>query len=164
MSVSNLQAYAMSQGITKSYDSMTQAEQATLRYNYLLSVSKDAQGDFARTSDSLANQLRIAKLNITDLGSSIGQTLIPAAQGAVSNLNGMIGELKNAFTEGGFAGLAGALGNVLSEIITQIASQLPNIVNMGVQIIQSLITGIQNNLPQIALSVVQIASSLVNGF
>lgn len=62
MSVANLEAYALTQGITKQYKEMSQAEQATLRYNYLMSVSADAQGDFARTSDSLANQLRIAKL------------------------------------------------------------------------------------------------------
>ena len=36
MSVANMEAYAMAQGIDKAYSSMTQAEQATLRYNYLL--------------------------------------------------------------------------------------------------------------------------------
>ena len=50
MSVANLQAYAMAQGISKAYSKMTQQEQALLRYNYLLSVTADAQGDFARTS------------------------------------------------------------------------------------------------------------------
>lgn len=43
MSVANMEAYAMAQGIDKAYSSMTQAEQATLRYNYLLSVSADAR-------------------------------------------------------------------------------------------------------------------------
>lgn len=50
MSVANMEAYALSQGITKSYSSMTQAEKTTLRYNYLMSVTSDQQGDFARTS------------------------------------------------------------------------------------------------------------------
>ena len=61
MSVTNLEAYALSQGINKSWNEMSQAEQTLLRYNYLMSVSSDAQGDFARTSDSLANQVRIAQ-------------------------------------------------------------------------------------------------------
>ena len=61
MSVANLEAYAMAQGIDKSYDSMTQAEQVMLRYNYLLSVTGDAQGDFARTSGSFANQQKLLK-------------------------------------------------------------------------------------------------------
>ena len=55
MSVANLEAYALTQGITKSYNAMSQAEQVMLRYNYLVSVTADAQGDFARTSNSLAN-------------------------------------------------------------------------------------------------------------
>ena len=50
LSVANLQAYALSQGITKSWQSMTQAEQVMLRYNYLLSLTTAQSGDFARTS------------------------------------------------------------------------------------------------------------------
>ena len=49
MSVANLEAYALSQGITKSYQAMSQSEQAILRYNYLINATKNAQGDFART-------------------------------------------------------------------------------------------------------------------
>ena len=50
MSVANLEAYALSQGITESWQSMTQAEQVMLRYNYLMQASSQQQGDFARTS------------------------------------------------------------------------------------------------------------------
>ena len=53
MTVANLQAYALSQGITKSWQSMTQAEQAMLRYNYIMSATSQQQGDFARTSGRL---------------------------------------------------------------------------------------------------------------
>lgn len=53
MSVANMQAYALSQGITKSWQSMTQAEQVMLRYNYLMSATSAQQGDFARTSGKL---------------------------------------------------------------------------------------------------------------
>lgn len=77
MSVANLQAYALSQGITKAYNSMSQVEQATLRYNYLMSVTADAQGDFADTSDSLANQQRILALQIENAKGAIGQALYP---------------------------------------------------------------------------------------
>lgn len=50
LSVANLEAYALSQGITESYQSMTQAEQAMLRYNYIMAATSQQQGDFARTS------------------------------------------------------------------------------------------------------------------
>ena len=50
LSVANLQSYALSQGITKSWQSMTQAEQVMIRYNYLMQATSAQSGDFARTS------------------------------------------------------------------------------------------------------------------
>ena len=79
MSVVNLEAYAMANGITKSYQEMAQAEQATLRYQYIMSATADAQGDFADTSDSFANQQRILKLELESLAAEIGQDLLPIA-------------------------------------------------------------------------------------
>lgn len=76
LSIANLEAYALTKGITKSYNKMTQMEQAQLRYNYLLKVSADAQGDFARTSDSWANQTRVLTLQWDSFKASIGQGLI----------------------------------------------------------------------------------------
>ena len=84
MSVVNLEALAMSMGINKSYNEMTQAEQATLRYQYIMSATADAQGDFANTSDSLANQQRILQLEIQTLAAEIGQDLMPIAQEMLS--------------------------------------------------------------------------------
>jgi len=40
----------------------------------------DAQGDFARTSDGLANSSRVLKAQMADLQVSIGQALLPAVQ------------------------------------------------------------------------------------
>ena len=79
MSVVNLEAFAMANGITKSYQEMAQAEQATLRYQYIMSATADAQGDFADTSDSFANQQRILKLELESLAAEIGQDLLPIA-------------------------------------------------------------------------------------
>ncbi len=60
MTVANLQAFALSRGITKSWQSMTQAEQTQLRYAFLMQQSADAQGDFNRTlQNSFANQKRV---------------------------------------------------------------------------------------------------------
>lgn len=87
MSVANLEAYALSQGITKSYNSMTQAEQALLRYNYLLDVTKDAQGDFARTSDSWANQTRVLAEQWNTFKSVLGSSFIQVLTPVVKALN-----------------------------------------------------------------------------
>lgn len=87
MSVANLEAYALSQGIDKSYNSMTQAEQALIRYNYLLDTTKDAQGDFARTSDSWANQTRVLAEQWNTFKSVLGSSFIQVLTPIIKALN-----------------------------------------------------------------------------
>lgn len=90
MSVANLEAYALSQGITTSYQEMDQASQAMLRYNYLLTVTKDAQGDFARTSDGWANQVRVLQERWNALKASLGQAFIQVLTPVLQMLNKVI--------------------------------------------------------------------------
>lgn len=87
MDVANLQAYALSQGIKTSFSAMSQGEQTVLRYNYLLNATKMAQGDFARTSGSYANQMRVFQANLTAMTVSIGQAVIPLIQAALPWVN-----------------------------------------------------------------------------
>lgn len=93
LSVANLQQYALSQGITKSYNAMTQQEQALLRYNYLLSVTSDAQGDFARTSDGWANQVRILTERFNSLKAAIGKGLIAVLTPVIKVLNNLLAHI-----------------------------------------------------------------------
>lgn len=87
MSVANMEAYAMSQGINKAWKEMTQAEQTMLRYNYLLSVTGDAQGDFARESGTWANQVKILKEQWQEFMGLIGKALIEILLPVVRFLN-----------------------------------------------------------------------------
>ena len=93
MSVANLEAYALSQGITKAYNSMTQQEQAMLRYNYLMSVTADAQGDFARTSDGWANQVRVLTERFNALKATIGKGLIAVFTPVIRVLNALLSKI-----------------------------------------------------------------------
>lgn len=77
MSVTNLESYAMSKGINKQYKDMTQAEQALLRYNYLMSATKDQQGDFAKTSGEYANQQRVFRQNLQQSAATIASAFLP---------------------------------------------------------------------------------------
>lgn len=78
MSVANLEAYALSKGIQTSYQKMNQASQTALRYSYLMSVTKDAQGDFAKTQQGFANQARMMQVNLGDLSQKIMNKYLPA--------------------------------------------------------------------------------------
>lgn len=58
-------------------DSLSQEELVRLRYNYVMSKTKNAHGDFARTSDQAANASRVFNESLTELKSNIGQHLLP---------------------------------------------------------------------------------------
>lgn len=90
MSVANLEAYALSQGITTAYNEMSQAEQVMLRYNYLMSTTADAQGDFARTQDSYANQTRLLSESWLEFTGVMAERLLPALTTIVSWLNNIV--------------------------------------------------------------------------
>ena len=98
MSAANLQAFALTQGITKQYSAMSEAEKVLLRYNYLMSVSSDAQGDFARNSNSWANQIRVLKLNFDSFKATLGQAFINVLTPVLQILNQLIGYLNTAAT------------------------------------------------------------------
>ena len=95
LSVANLEAFALAQGLTKSYNAMTEQEKAMLRYNYLLKTTADAQGDFARTSDSWANQTRILTEQFNSLKATIGQGLINVLTPVVKFLNVVLAKLQS---------------------------------------------------------------------
>lgn len=93
MSVANLEAYALTQGITKAFDKMSQSEQTILRYQYLMQATADAQGDFARTSDGYANSVRLLETNLDSLKAKIGTVLLPVVNTVVGALNSLFGAL-----------------------------------------------------------------------
>ncbi|MGN1133099.1 MAG: hypothetical protein ACI4RN_01445, partial [Oscillospiraceae bacterium] len=93
MTDANLQAYALSQGISKSTSEMTQAEKVQLRYNYVMSQTALAQGDFSKTSDSWANQTRILQEQFKELGSTVGSVIMNAMLPVLQKLNGILSSL-----------------------------------------------------------------------
>lgn len=76
LSEANLEEFRLAQGIETAYSKMDQQSKALLRYNYLLSVTSDAQGDFARTSGSWANQVKVLKLQFDSIKADLGQGFI----------------------------------------------------------------------------------------
>lgn len=93
MSQTNLEAYALSQGITKSYQSMTEAEKVQLRYGFVMKSTALAQGDFAKTSDGWANQVRILTEQWKEFSSIVGNVLVNVLLPGLRALNNLMGEL-----------------------------------------------------------------------
>lgn len=93
MTQSALDAYAMANGFGKTTAQMSEAEKVALRYAFVQDQLTAATGDFARTSDSWANQCRIMKLQFDSLKASIGQGLINLFTPVLRVINAVIGKL-----------------------------------------------------------------------
>ena len=76
MTQNALDSYALAKGMGKTTKQMSEQEKVALRYSFVLDQLSAAQGDFARTSDSWANQTRILSLNFDTFKANIGQALI----------------------------------------------------------------------------------------
>ena len=100
MTQTALDAYAMANGFGKTTQQMSEAEKVALRYAFVQNQLTAATGDFARTSDSWANQVRIMKLQMDSLKATLGQGLINLFTPVIKVINTVLGKLStlaNAF-------------------------------------------------------------------
>lgn len=121
MTQTALDAYAMANGFGKTTSQMSEAEKVALRYAFVQDQLTAATGDFARTSDSWANQCRIMKLQFDSLKASIGQGLINLFTPVLRVINAVIGKL---------AVLASAFKS-FTELITGKKSSAQQIADVG---------------------------------
>ena len=93
MTQSALDAYAMANGFGKTTQQMSESEKVALRYQFVMSKLSAAQGDFARTSGSWANQTRILKLQFDSLKATLGQGFINLFTPILKVINTLLGKL-----------------------------------------------------------------------
>jgi hypothetical protein len=86
----NLKQFALNSGIQKNYEQMSQAEKVQLRYNYILSVTKNSQGDFTRTQGAAANQTRIFQESLKQVGAQLGSVILPLFTKVITAVNDKI--------------------------------------------------------------------------
>ena len=136
LSVVNLQEFAAANGIKKKYSAMTQSEQALLRYQYLMKATADAQGDFAKTSDSYANQQRIMQLNIENLKAALGEKLLPTVTQVTSDFNKLLeGEI--------------SIDEFFDNVSATIDKNLPDLLNKAGELVEDIGGKILENLPKL---------------
>ena len=123
---------------------------------YFQSMQKQSQTVNGQLSTLKDNASQLLGTLTEGFSTTLGGTLLPM-------INEMVGGLQTAFQTGGMEAFSAKLGEVLSNLITQLGNALPNLVNIGVNIVQNLISGIQQNLPSIAQSAIEIISTLLTG-
>ncbi len=98
-----LKAKALEMGIYDGTGSLTQQQKVLAAHQVILSQTTDAQGDFARTSDGLANTQRILSAAVEDAKAEIGEGLVDALESATKAM-------------GGSQGMASIIGNTAENV------------------------------------------------
>lgn len=100
MTQNALDQYALANGYGKTTAKMSEQEKVALRYKFVLDKLSLANGDFARTSDSWANQTRVLSLRFNELKATLGQGFINIFTPIVKGINWVLSKLQvlaNAF-------------------------------------------------------------------
>lgn len=95
MTQAALDQYALANGYGKTTAAMSEAEKVALRYSFVQQQLTAAAGDFVRTSDSWANQVRVLNLQFSSLKATIGQGLINVFTPVLKVINSVIAKLQS---------------------------------------------------------------------
>lgn len=136
----NLQEFASDLGLV--YDEMSQAEKVTLRYQYVLAKTTNAQGDYVRTGDDLANSLRTAKAEAENLAVAFGEEILPSVTPLIQEATELIrkfGELdeetkQNIIQAGLFAAAIGPVTTALGTATTGVGKVITKVGEAGVAV------------------------------
>lgn len=89
---SEVKAYAAANGIGALGRELTETEKVQARYGLLMEATNKTAGDFANTSDNLANGMRILKAQITDTQGEIALALLPALEAVLPTIRELVPE------------------------------------------------------------------------
>lgn len=106
VSAAAVEQFALTNGLIEHKSELTEAIKVQARYGLLMEETAKTAGDFANTSEGLANQQRILSANMEDLSASVGNTLVPILADAAGTVNNLISSFEDlsAMAPGGEQG------------------------------------------------------------
>lgn len=118
---------------------------------------------YAIQLDNLNGDIDILKSGLSDLGISIYKDLNGPLREMTQLATSMVGELSEAYKSGGMEGMVGAVGGCMAEVVNTIADYAPQVVSMGVDLLENFIGGITNNSGALATAAADVITVFVEG-
>ena len=176
MNATTIEAYALSKGITTSYNEMDNATKVGLAMEMFLEKTSYAAGNYAKENKTFAgsfNTLKAATSNflsgaggiedvadalvgfsgiliesIGNMAPSIVEGLVNLTQTLIPQIPPLIASLLPVILEGAI-GIINGLTAIFPELVKIVADNLPTILNAGISILLALVTGISESLPEL---------------
>lgn len=118
---------------------------------------------YAIQLDNLNGDIAILKSGLADLGISIYKDLNGPLREMTQLATSMVGELSEAYKSGGMEGMVGAVGGCMAEVVNTIADYAPQVVSMGVDLLENFISGITDNSGALATAASEVITVFVEG-
>jgi hypothetical protein len=115
---SEVQAYALREGLISVGEQMTEDQKVQARYGLLMEETAKTQGDFANTSDGLANSQRILQASFADMQATVGAALVPAFATLTQAMLPIVEQLAPILTQ---------VMEQLAPVIENVAAQIPGL-------------------------------------
>ena len=140
---SEVKAYALRTGLIEVGETMTEQQKVQARYGLLMESTAKTAGDFANTSDGLANSQRILSASFTNIQATIGTALLPVFAELVQSIMPLVDEVAPELTKM-FEGLA--------PVVTEVAGLLPTLVRAVVPVVP-IFTDIVQIIAELAIQI-----------
>jgi len=139
LTAATTEAKALELGLADTAAELTAADLVTARYALIMEQTATAQGDFARTSDGLANSTRIAKAQLADAAATMGTQLLPVGLKIVQFVSDLVGKFQGLSPEtqkiiavvGGLAAAIGPVILVVGSLVTAIGGIVTAATTLG---------------------------------
>ena len=118
---------------------------------------------YAIQLDNLDGDIKILQSSLSDLGISVYKDLNGPLREMTQLATSMVGELSEAYKSGGMEGMVGAVGGCMAEVVNTIADYAPQVVSMGVDLLENFISGVTDNSGALAGAGANIVTTLVEG-
>ena len=102
--------------------------------------------------DNLEGDITLLKSAAEGLGIEIYQGMNAPMREAAQAASGYLAQMNAAFQEGGFSGMAEAIGDVAADALTKIADHAPEFIDMAATLIDGFIEGIDRNSDKMGAS------------
>ena len=188
MTAATIEAYALSKGITTSYNEMDNATKVGLAMEMFLERTSKYAGNYAKENETFAGSFSTLKAAISnfmsgagsiqdvttamvDFGVIVTNSIVEMAPQIVNGISTLVqnilpqiplllSQILPVIIDGALE-IAQSLSTIVPEIIRLITSMLPQIIDMGLKILLSLVMGIAESLPELIPTIVDTVMLIV---
>lgn len=154
-----VEQYALANGIAASASEMTEADKVQARYELLMQETARTAGDFANTSDSVANRQRVLSAQVKDVAAKLGTALLPALAAIATVIADRVIPFVEKHLPAAIAFLQGVIAAVVT-FITRHWGTISTVFRTSLTAIQEVVAFFQNNQPALIGLIAAIAVGL----